>query len=236
MAVKCLRTDDSSNLTVFFPPFVDELEDLLICMLHRSWTMAESGQTPCPPWCSFSPVAFLSKPIQIHKIAGSCRQLLHLGTFCDSSLPRVLGCLVMAEVADVQKALEQQRAERHRAEQERRQLVQRGGREAKMRTQMDLAKKRAKKASREIWLGRMMTLFCRHDAVEEMSFEQGSDGWCEYLIYPLVCLSRLFMPFFLTMNFLRCWKSHLGFSLRWRRWIFALWWTWRLPCNGGWRQ
>lgn len=64
----------------------------------------------------------------------------------------------MAGVADVQKALEQQRAERHRAEQERRQLVQRGGREAKMRTQMDLAKKRAKKASREIWLGRMMTI------------------------------------------------------------------------------
>jgi len=78
----------------------------------------------------------------------------------------------MAEVADVQKALEQQRAERHRAEQERRQLVQRGGREAKMRTQMDLAKKRAKKASREIWLGRMMTIFCWHDAVEEMSFEE----------------------------------------------------------------
>lgn len=76
----------------------------------------------------------------------------------------------MAEVADVQKALEQQRAERHRAEQERRQLVQRGGREAKMRTQMDLAKRRAKKA-REIWLGRVVTIFCRHDAVKKMRFK-----------------------------------------------------------------
>ena len=71
------------------------------------------------------------------------------------------------------EALEQQRAERHRAEHERRQLVQRGGREAKMRTQMDLAKKRAKKA-REIWLGRVVTTFY-HDKVKKMRFEEGLD-------------------------------------------------------------
>ena len=104
----------------------------------------------------------------------------------------------MAEVADVQKALEQQRAERHRAEQERRQLVQRGGREAKMRTQMDLAKKRAKKA-REIWL-RVMTTFC-HDKVKKMRFEEGLDVNTQPI--PLAYLS-LFLCFFLNGFSFRC--------------------------------
>lgn len=51
----------------------------------------------------------------------------------------------MAQVELVQKAMQQKREEHLRAEQERRQLVQRGSRDAKMKTQLDLASKRAKK-------------------------------------------------------------------------------------------
>lgn len=49
------------------------------------------------------------------------------------------------ELADVQQVLVQKRAERQRAEEERRRLVQRSSRDAKMRTQLKLASKRAEK-------------------------------------------------------------------------------------------
>ena len=46
---------------------------------------------------------------------------------------------------DVEKTVKKTREDRLRAEEERRQLVQRGSRDAKMKTQLDLASKRAKK-------------------------------------------------------------------------------------------
>lgn len=51
----------------------------------------------------------------------------------------------MADLQEVQKAMERKRDERRRAEEERRQLVQKGSREGKIHTQLRLASKRASK-------------------------------------------------------------------------------------------
>ena len=76
MAVKCWRTDDSSNLIFFSTALVDQIsEDLLICMLHRSWTMAESGQKPCLPWCSFTRCIFSKQLCGLAHFAASLRHV-----------------------------------------------------------------------------------------------------------------------------------------------------------------
>lgn len=52
----------------------------------------------------------------------------------------------MGQAEEVEKAVKKVRDDRLRAEQERRDLLQRGSREAKMKTQLALATKRAKNA------------------------------------------------------------------------------------------
>ena len=81
----------------------------------------------------------------------------------------------MDQVEEVRKAMEKKKDERLRAEQERHQLVQRGSRDAKIKTQLDLASKRAKRvktidlcfvvdltASMQWWLGTLI------DKIEEI--------------------------------------------------------------------
>lgn len=58
----------------------------------------------------------------------------------------------MADLADVQKALQQKREERLRHEEERRWLVQRDSKERKLASALDLATKRAKKVPWMSWM------------------------------------------------------------------------------------
>ena len=217
----------------FSTTIVDELKDLLICMQHRSWTMAESGQTPCLSSCSFSPVAFLSKPIQIHKIAGSCRQLHILWLFA-SARSLVLGDGRGGGCAESPRAAARRASSRGAG---------------------------ATSAGAAWWT---WSKDAHADGLGEETGQKGQEGnlareggdaflpaWCSegnelwrrigwlmwILNLSLGLLVTTFYAFFSSNGFSSVLKiSPDGFSLRWRRWIFALWWTWRLPCNGGWRQ
>ena len=87
-------------------------------------------------------------------------QLLHqsgrcscCGQWTSVDLDIHLGCTAlvrfpsdMGQAEEVEKAVKKVRDDRLRAEQERRDLLQRGSREAKMKTQLALATKRAKNA------------------------------------------------------------------------------------------